>query len=272
MNSQEILLSLTGGLSAGIEGSRAIPYLLADETYAGIEFGNSTTRGTLCAKYIALDYTAASTYIINNFGPTTITFNPSAIKLPNKINRIVWSFNDGSPDIVKSFYYTPTSSDTSKLPYPDEPGDPRNFTITKTFATSEYFNKTFTAQAQVYQLGKPDFVDIFYIINIIAPNMDGLNSGFFEEMHLVSTKMFGPNDDILYVFETKNPKYIVPMLVNWHEIPKAPLADTNIKVIHRRPYRLLQPYELDSLNLNPQIRVIDFVPSSNKAGDKGALL
>lgn len=272
MNSQQVVLTIATALSGGSLGAYAIPYLLSDETFAAIEFGDLTTQGTLSSDYIALDYIPTSEFVINSLGPITITFNPSGIQLPKKINRIVWTFDDGSPDIVKSFYYASSSTDTSNLAFPEEPGDPRNFSITKTFATSQYFNKTFTVAAKVYQLGREDYSGIYYTINIIAPDMDGLTSGFFEEMHLISTKMFGPNDDILYIFETKNPKYIVPLLLNWQQTPKAPLANTNVKIINKRPYRLLQPYELDSLNLNPGVKIINFTPSTNESTDKGASL
>jgi hypothetical protein len=271
MNSQEIVLSLNSPTTSAdlLEYSRAIPYLLSDETFAAVEFGNNTTQNSLSSKYIALDFTPGSTFIINSLGPTTITFNPSGLNFPKKINRIVWSFDDGTPDISRSFYYASTSVNTAHLPYPDEPGDPRNFTITKTFATSEFFNKTFIVQAQIYQLGKPDFATLYYVINILSPEIDGLGSGFFEEMHLVSTKMFGPNNDILYVFETKNPKYIIPFLLNWKETPKAPLAQTNAVAIDKRPYKLLQPFELDNLNSNSDIKIVKLVPSSNPVVDRG---
>ena len=67
-------------------------------------------------------------------------------------------------------------------------------------------------------------------------------SGYFQEMHLVGTRMFGPNNDILYMFESINPNYVIPALVNWKSRPMI----SNPSMIPNssyRPYRLLQPFE-----------------------------
>ena len=265
MNPKEVLLSLAGDRYV----SYAIPYLMADETFAGIEFGDLTTTGTVSSDYIVVDSTFISTFIIDSQGPITLTFNPSAINLQRKINRIIYNFDDGSAPVINNFYYAPTSFDTFSYPFSSEPGDPRNFKVTKTFSTSQYFQKTFKVIVQIYQFGIQDPTTILYIINVNAPEMDGLNSGFFEEIHLVSTRMFGVNDDILYTFETKNPNYLIPFLLNWKQQARNPVLTTNIIPQEQRSFKLLQPYELDSINKNPNILNIPLVNSTNKSTDHG---
>lgn len=268
MNSQQVLLSLTGNLTSNFN----VPYLEADETYAAIEYGNSTTVNTISADFIEVDSVAVSEFTINSYGPITLTFNPSAIQLPKKISRIVYNFSDGSPDIIHSFYFSPTSIETNNYPYPQEPGDPRNFTVTKKFYTSQFFTKSFTVIANIYQFGIEQPSSIYYVINIISPKIDGKNpdgSISFEEVNLISTRMFGVNDDILYVFETKNPSYVLPILVNWEQNPTIPLLNTNILPLSSTAFRLLQPYELDSLNNNPNIKIIPPVNSTNGNADRG---
>lgn len=268
MNSQELLLSFTGDLTSNY----AIAYLMADELYNAIEFGNLTTQGTISSNFIVVASTFISTFIIDSYGPITLTFNPSALNLPKKINRIVYNFDDGSPSITNSFYYSLTSPETSHYPYPLEPGDPRNYKVTKTFATNKFFQKTFNVYADVFQVGIYDPARVLYIINVKAPEMDGQNadsSVFLEEMHLISTRMFGVNDDILYVFETKNPNYIVPLVLNWENKSENIVSLSNIETKPQRSYRMLQPWEIENINNNSNIKIITEVKSKNPISDNG---
>jgi hypothetical protein len=268
MNSQQVLLSLTGNLTSNF----TVPYLEADESYSAIEYGDRTSIGTTSADFIIVDSTFVSSFVLNFYGPVTLTFNPSAIQLPKKINRIVYSFTDSSPNIVHSFYYAPTSSDTANYPYPLEPGDPRNFPITKTFYSSQYFIQSFTVLAEIYQFGITDPSTVRYDINIIAPRIDGKNSDgsvTFEETNLISNRMFGVNDDIFYVFETKNPRYVLPVLINWAQKPTVQILNTNIAPTPNSPIKLLQPFELDSLNNNSNINIVPLVNSTNTIAERG---
>ena len=271
MNSQETLLSFNGDLTSNY----AIAYLMADELYNAIEFGNLTTQGTISSNFIVVASTFISTFVIDSYGPITLIFNPSALNLPRKINRIVYNFDDGTPSITNSFYYSLTSPETNNYPYPLEPGDPRNFKVTKTFATNKYFQKTYNVYADIYQVGVYDPFRVLYVININAPEMDGTNpdgSVFLEEMHLISTRMFGVNDEILYVFETKNPNYIVPFLLNWEEKTIPNVTTTNIEIKPQRSYRMLQPWEIENINSNSNIKIITEVKSKNPTGDNGGFL
>ena len=268
MNSQETLLSFTGDLTSNY----AVAYLMADELYNAIEFGNLTTQGTISSNFIVVASTFVSTFVIDSYGPITLTFNPSALNLPKKINRIVYNFDDGSPSITKSFYYSLTSPETANYPYHTEPGDPRNYKVTKTFATNNYFQKTFTVYADVFQVGVYDPARVLYVINVKAPEMDGQNadsSVFLEEMHLVSTRMFGVNDDILYIFETKNPNYIVPFVLNWESKSEKVVSISNVETKPQRSYRMLQPWEIENINSNSNIKIITEVKSKNLKNDQG---
>lgn len=62
-----------------------------------------------------------------------------------------------------------------------------------------------------------------------------------SEVHLVGSRMFGPNDDILYFFERLNPNYILPVLVNWDK-KSNPVAEITIPPEYR-PFELLAPFE-----------------------------
>ena len=265
MNSQEVFLSFTGSATSNY----AIAYLMCDQLFDAIEFGNKSTQGSLSSDYIVVASTFISAFVINNNGPTSITFNPSQLNTPNKISRIVYQFDDGSPTITNSFYYSPTSISTLNYPFSAELGDPRNYPVTKKFYSSKFFTQTFSVIINVYQFGVVDPLEILYTVNINAPQMDGLNGGYFEEMHLISTRMFGTNNDILYTFETINPNYLIPVHLNWSQNPETTIGNNNSSPTLERPYRILQPYEIDNLTKNSNIKLIPEKDAIFVASDLG---
>lgn len=70
-------------------------------------------------------------------------------------------------------------------------------------------------------------------------------TNIFSELHLVGSRMFGPNDDILYYFESVEPSYILPVLVNWDEKPAPPVQITIPP--EYRPFKLLAPFENEAV-------------------------
>jgi hypothetical protein len=273
MNQKDVTLSFTGGTNT--QQAILYAYLLCDEVFDAIEFSGppptplNTTTGTISSDYILVGSVPFDQFTVNSYGPITLTFNPSALNLSKKINRIVYQFDDGSPSITNSFYYSEPSEATANYPYPNEPGDPRNFKVTKSFYSSSYFSQTYNVYILVYQFGNIDPTGILYQVNVIAPEMDGNNGGYFEEMHLISTRMFGPNDDILYTFETKNPNYIVPVSINWDTVPQNQIEQTNVTSPSPRTYRILQPYEIENIKETQNIKIISLVNSKNTVPDNG---
>ncbi len=83
----------------------------------------------------------------------------------------------------------------------------------------------------------------------IKVELSGLNGNctatstgsYFNELHLVGTRMFGTENEVLYMFESTNPNYILPVLVNW----KARPIENIVKTIDNSyaPYKLLAPFE-----------------------------
>jgi hypothetical protein len=71
------------------------------------------------------------------------------------------------------------------------------------------------------------------------------NGSGFKELHLVGSRMFGPNDDILYFFESIEPNYILPVLVNWDNKP-VPVPKITIPPNYR-PFNLLSPFENEAV-------------------------
>ena len=73
-------------------------------------------------------------------------------------------------------------------------------------------------------------------------NLGELSSfAYFDEVHLIGTRMFGTENEILYMFESINPNYILPVLVNWKTRPLKNIVRTIDNSY--APYKLLAPFE-----------------------------
>lgn len=173
---------------------------------------------------------------ITGISPFTLSIFPSGISTQSKVYKITYDFGDGT--IVDDI-----------LSYDN---DPLNNIKTNVYYLTANLNKSFDVKTYVYQLGTSLSYNYNFSLDLIVPSLEAIDSisqtlcsNYFEEVHLVGSRMFGPNNDILYIFESTNPNYIIPVAVNWKAKPieniVAALKD------HYRPYRLLEPFEKDSV-------------------------
>lgn len=175
---------------------------------------------------------------INDYAPLTLTINPSTLNVSNKIYKIEYIFEDDSK--TQDLFYKSSTSNT--LPFPSEIGDPRNYKIDKTFyITTTATSQLFGVSANIYQFGLTNPTKIQFKLNLSCPVMDG-DFGFFDKVQLLYTRIFGANNDILYVFESVNPNYYIPVVVNWNNKPKiTQIVDLSSKT--KRAYDLLKPFQ-----------------------------
>jgi hypothetical protein len=191
--------------------------------------------------------------ITSFYAPLSLTINPSSLIVSKKIYKIEYIFDDEIK--TQTLFYKKTTTET--LPFPSEIGDPRNYKCNKTFyITSTATSQIFGVSANVYQLGVTNPTKIEFKLNLNAPIMDGTNANaFFDSVQLLYTRMFGVNNDVLYVFESVNPNYYIPVVVNWNNKPVIePIVDLSSK--SRRAYNILKPFQNQNVE-NPYN--IDFV-------------
>jgi hypothetical protein len=198
--------------------------------------------------------TSLNNKVISGYGPFNLSLNPSALNgiSGNKLYKIVYTF-DNLETVTQTLYYTPSGDLT--LPFKFEAGDPRNFKKNKTFYLPNTVTKDFNIKIESYTIGNATPQTINFTLSLSAPKMDGTLNAYFSSLHLIHTRMFGPNNNILYVFESKEPNYFIPIIINWKErpyIPPPPPIDDSY-----RPYRILAPFEDQSLQ-NNNYRNIDF--------------
>jgi hypothetical protein len=190
---------------------------------------------------------------ISDYAPLSLTINPSSLIVSKKIYKIEYIFDDEIK--TQTLFYK--SDTTETLPFQSEIGDPRNYKCNKTFyITSTATSQVFGISANVYQLGVTNPTKIEFKLNLNAPIMDGTNANaFFDSVQLLYTRMFGVNNDVLYVFESVNPNYYIPVVVNWNNKPVIePIVDLSSK--SRRAYNILKPFQNQNVE-NPYN--IDFV-------------
>lgn len=167
---------------------------------------------------------------VNTIAPVTLSIDPRLVSPTKKVYKIVYDFGDGSEPLVKKLGGKPLESDSS-LPYSSEILDPRNFKVEHNFVLENKTEQTFIISVKVYSVISSTITDNFteYLINLkttapilYTPDSES-DKSFFESIHLVSTRMFGADNTILYSFESANPQHLLPTIVKWHE----PYNETN---------------------------------------------
>jgi hypothetical protein len=192
--------------------------------------------------------------VLTGYAPFTLSINPSSISVPfgRKIYKIEYIFDDLEIR-TQSLFIAPTGN--TNVPFRFEVGDPRNYKQKKTFYLPNVYKKDYQITTNIYAVGIANPTIISFYLSLSAPVMDGTLNGYFSSVNLAHTRMFGVNNDILYVFETKNPDYFIPVIFNWKSRPVIPepiVIDEGY-----RPFRLFEPYE-DQKSTNIYTN-IDFV-------------
>ena len=175
-------------------------------------------------------FLSSSTSIsLSAIAPFQLTINAFNISVPYKIYRIDYDFGDGTSQSVSL--------------YKDSYGDDHNPSLTilnKQYTLLDAQNKTVPIKASVYQIGSTQPTVFNISLNLFTPSLTDIGTGMFGDFHLNSVKMFGPDNDILYIFETSNPRYLLPVLVNWNRRPV--IKNIPLDPFYR-PYKLLAPFE-----------------------------
>lgn len=170
---------------------------------------------TLYEKSVTLTIPLNNT-VINSYAPCNLTLNPFQLTYSNKIYQIDYLIDD---NIVKSQRYYFNNIATNGIPFPNDEGDPRNHPLKAVISLSDSIKKDYNVKINTYTIGSVNPNTISFVLSLSAPKMDGSLNAYFSSVHLSHTRMFGVDNNILYVFETKKPNYYIPLLINWKEKP-----------------------------------------------------
>lgn len=195
---------------------------------------------------------------LNLVSPLNLTINPKGFyssagnnQTTHKIVKIDYDFGDGSPIFSQKIFYGNNVS-TKGMYLTTDPGDPRNY------PTTHLFNSPPTGETVTYNikircywvlngnLGE-NFADFYINLNlkspILASNPKEFDAKYAEDIHLVSSYMFGPENYILYNLQTYKPTYLAPVLVKWVKPPTPSLKQTVTATTTKR-FKLLSSFEI----------------------------
>jgi len=149
---------------------------------------------------------------IETFSPCTLVINAGGYVSPDKIWKIVYSFGDGNSS-EKILSMNPNSYNPSS-PIPTEPGDPRNFSVENTYYFDDAVSKDFLITINFYTIGNslPEIVSI--ILRLTLPKIDNIFEAA-DTIKLVGSRMFGLENQLVYVFESQRPNYLIPVLARF---------------------------------------------------------
>ncbi|NBO98572.1 MAG: LamG domain-containing protein [Proteobacteria bacterium] len=180
-------------------------------------------------------YLNTATQAITGLSPFTLTINPSSISTSSKIYKIRYDYGDGT--II------------DRVLTPDNDSDFLKTLETHVFSLTGNLQKTFNVNVHAYQFNSSLYSDYTISLNLKTPPIESTTTtlsslssyAYFKELHLVGTRMFGTENEVLYMFESINPNYILPVLVNW----KARPIENIVRTIDNSyaPYKLLAPFE-----------------------------
>jgi hypothetical protein len=187
-----------------------------------------------------------ATYSLSGYLPCELIISPKKLTdtASKKIRKIVYEWNDGE---IKEIQFKPTFLSNSYTNENLEPLNPKNFDVEKILKPKRENSDVtdFYLKVTLHFFGTTDLKSFNIHFKGYKPNLMGFLSPwnknyFFEDVFLVDSRMFGPENKLIYVFETKNPNYILMSTVVWENNP----VEEKIKILPpTRPYKFLMPFD-----------------------------
>jgi len=163
------------------------------------------------------------------YAPLTLTLNPSGFStVGGPVIKIEYDFDDSSKSITVNRLLNTTN--LSGTAYPNDLGDPRNVSVVHTLIPST------SSDPQLYNIKVKvtrgnTFTPTLYTLPLYVYKvnaLDGAAQGYFEDIHIINSRVFGADNNKIYTFETVNPRYITFLSHSNRTI-----ADIgNVKILH----------------------------------------
>ena len=149
---------------------------------------------------------------IEGFSPFTMVLSTSAYTSTNKIWKVSYDFGDGYID-EKILTLNPVSYN-SALSIPSEPGDPRNQTVEHLYYFDDSTKKSFLITVFFYVIGTDIVEQVSFTISLTLPKIEDIFESA-DTIKLVGSRMFGLENQLVYLFESQHPNYLIPMLARF---------------------------------------------------------
>ena len=149
---------------------------------------------------------------VETFSPFTMVLSTSAYVSTNKIWKVVYNFGDGNYT-EKVLTLNPNSYDPY-LPLNTEPGDPRNVPVEHTYYFDDSPTKNFSVSVNFYRLGFSSPENVSFTLSLTLPKIADVFAST-DTIKLVGSRIFGLENQLIYLFESQNPNYLIPVLAKW---------------------------------------------------------
>lgn len=151
------------------------------------------------------------------YAPLTLTLNPSGYSVTDgPIVKIEYDFHDGTDSTIVKRRLSVESSEISAFAFTNDPGDPRNVKVTHgLFPSVSGDPQVFNLEISVTKA--TTFTPVVYNVPINVYKVDainGLEQGFFGDIHLIGLRAHGDNNTKVMAFETADPRYVTFMTYN----------------------------------------------------------
>lgn len=147
--------------------------------------------------------------VISKTSPFTMVLSTSAFTPSYKIWKITYDFGNG--DIQeKTLSLTPNSTN-SLLPIQSEPGDPRNYPVTTNYYFDDSSTKTYSINVKFYEIGQTLPEEVTFSLDLYLPTLESI-FGLYENIKLLGSRSSGLDNQLIYLFESQNPNYLIPVL------------------------------------------------------------
>jgi hypothetical protein len=173
----------------------------------------------------------------------------------NKVKKIEYIWGDGFTDTVDFKIITTTNGN---LPYPLEIGTPLNYKKEHVFYSESDEIYEYNITVRVYFFNSSTIEEFNIKLFLSNPDLENTLNGYFDEVHLVKTRMFSPKNKNVFVFQAfKNQKsYITVSVVNWEKNFKTLSISESLS----RVYDLVSPLEYKYSSLTALNQRIKFIP------------
>jgi hypothetical protein len=202
---------------------------------------------------------------LTDYCPFTLNIEPKNLIFSKKIRAIEYIWGDGSTTLIN---YKPSIVSNTSLPFPTDIGNPLNYPQSHEYYSKDLNLSIYNIVIKIYFFQTNDFETFNIELNLKNPDLQSIFNSKFNEFHLIKTRMFGPDNQLLYVFQSQNPNYILMSNVKWKSLP---ISQVSISPLNKS-YGYSLPFDSSfssNAPINGAVKIIKYIPQIAINPDNG---
>jgi len=144
--------------------------------------------------------------------PSRLALKSDGYSTIGKLWKIVYDFGNGD---IQTVLFKPIETGTGDELIPSEPGDPRNTIVYSTYYHEDLndVEKTYKIKVYFYSIGinEPEILEFNLLLTL--PIMRDVYP--VDDFKLVGSRMFGLDNQLIYLFESQAQKRLFPVLMKF---------------------------------------------------------